>query len=120
MRIKPLPSLAAAVVVAGSAAAGAVLLLVLTQVTQLWQCYAVWTAIGLVMAGCLYEPCFALLTRTMGLRARRAITAVSLVAGLAGCGAAQAQVPPSAARPTTSVQVVARSSRRLYRRSYHE
>ena len=69
---------------AGSAAAGAVLMLVLTQVTQLWQFYAVWTAIGVVMAGCLYEPCFALLTRTMGPRARRAITAVSLVAGLAG------------------------------------
>lgn len=69
---------------AGSAAAGAVLLLMLTQVTQLWQFYGVWTAIGVVMAGCLYEPCFALLTRTMGLRARRAITAVSLVAGLAG------------------------------------
>jgi MFS family permease len=69
---------------AGSAALGAVLLMVLTQVTQLWQFYAVWTAIGVVMAGCLYEPCFALLTRTMGPRARRAITAVSLVAGLAG------------------------------------
>jgi MFS family permease len=69
---------------AGSAAAGALLLMALTQVTQLWQFYLVWTVMGVVLAGCLYEPCFALLTRTMGVRARRAITAVSLVAGLAG------------------------------------
>ena len=69
---------------AGAAIAGAVLLICLSRVTQLWQFYCVWALIGVVMAGCLYEPCFSILTRTMGMTARRAITAVSLLAGLAG------------------------------------
>ena len=69
---------------AGCGLAGAVLLVALSQVTALWQFYAVWAAMGVVLAGCLYEPCFSVLTRTMGANARRAITAVSLVAGLAG------------------------------------
>jgi predicted MFS family arabinose efflux permease len=60
------------------------LLALLSQVTQLWQFYLVWALIGVTLAGCLYEPCFSILTRTMGVHARRAITAVSLVAGLAG------------------------------------
>lgn len=71
-------------VLCGSAFAGAMLLVVLTQVTQLWQFYLVWFGIGIMLAGCLYEPCFAVLTRTLGLRARRGITIVSLMAGLAG------------------------------------
>jgi MFS family permease len=69
---------------AGSAATAAILLALLSQVTQLWQFYLVWALIGMTLAGCLYEPCFSILTRTMGVRARRAISAVSLVAGLAG------------------------------------
>src|SRR3546814_10702611 len=36
------------------------------------------------MALCLYEPCFAFLTRTRGGDARRAITRITLIAGLAG------------------------------------
>jgi predicted MFS family arabinose efflux permease len=36
------------------------------------------------MAGALYEPCFAFLTRTRGPDARRAITRITLVAGFAG------------------------------------
>ena len=68
----------------GAALSGAVLLLLLSRVTQLWQFYLVWAALGAAMAGCLYEPCFAVLTRIMGDRARQAITVVTLVAGLAG------------------------------------
>ncbi len=68
----------------GSALFGAGLLVLLSQVTQLWQFYAVWFLIGLAMAGCLYDVCFAVLTRAMGDRAKRAITLVTLVAGLAG------------------------------------
>ncbi len=68
----------------GSAVLGAGLLALLTQVTQLWQFYIVWFCIGVTLAGCLYEPCFAILTRTLGDRARRGITIVSLIAGLAG------------------------------------
>ncbi len=72
------------IVFAGSAVLGASLLVLLTQVTQLWQFYLVWFSIGVTLAGCLYEPCFAILTRTLGPRARRGITIVSLIAGLAG------------------------------------
>jgi hypothetical protein len=36
------------------------------------------------MAGTLYEACFAVLTRTMGMRSKQAITLVTLVAGFAG------------------------------------
>ena len=68
----------------GGTAAGALLLLALSQVTQLWQFYLVWSLMGVAIAGVLYEPCFAILTRTFDKRARAAITRVTLVAGLAG------------------------------------
>ncbi len=71
-------------VFAVSAMLGALLLVLLTQITQLWQFYLVWFGIGITLAGCLYEPCFAILVRTMGPRARRGITIVSLMGGLAG------------------------------------
>ena len=63
---------------------GAVLLCALSMVTQLWQFYLVWVAMGAAMAGCLYEPCFAIITRSFREDAKRAITLVTLVAGLAG------------------------------------
>ena len=68
----------------GSTAAGAVLLVLLSQVTELWQFWAVWLALGVVNAACLYETCFAILTVTLGAEARRAITMVTLFAGFAG------------------------------------
>lgn len=71
-------------VFAGSAFLGALLLLVLSTVIELWQFYVVWTGLGIAMAGALYEPCFAILTRAMGARAKQAITIVTLVAGFAG------------------------------------
>lgn len=43
-----------------------------------------WALIGLAQAGCLYETCFAFLTRRLGNGARAAITQVTLVAGFAG------------------------------------
>ncbi|MEL6766052.1 MAG: MFS transporter [Pseudomonadota bacterium] len=43
-----------------------------------------WLVAGLAMAGALYEPCFALITRCLRDGARRAITTVTLVAGFAG------------------------------------
>ncbi|MDF2232925.1 MFS transporter [Albimonas sp. CAU 1670] len=42
-----------------------------------------WIVVGAGAAFCLYEPCFALLTRTRGLEARRAIATVTLTAGFA-------------------------------------
>lgn len=71
-------------VFSGSAAMGGICLLLLSQVSQLWQFYAIWLVIGVAMAGSLYEPCFALLTRCAGSSARAAITRISLVAGFAG------------------------------------
>jgi MFS family permease len=68
----------------GSAILGSLLLVLLSMVTKLWQFYAVWVVIGVAMAGGLYEACFAILTRTMGTRAKQAITMVTLIAGFAG------------------------------------
>ena len=69
---------------AGGALLGAAMLLLLSQVTALWQFYCVWIGLGIAMSSTLYEACFAILTRTMGPRAKRAITLVTLVAGFAG------------------------------------
>ena len=68
----------------GCTLAGAVLLVLLSTVTELWQFYVIWLGLGIAMAGALYEACFAVLTRAMGLRAKRAITLVTLIAGFAG------------------------------------
>ncbi len=71
-------------VFAGGAALGAVMLALLSQVTALWQFYCLWIGLGVAMSSTLYEACFAVLTRTMGTQAKRAITLVTLVAGFAG------------------------------------
>lgn len=67
-----------------STAGIALLVALLGQVQSLWQFYLVWLGLGVVMAGALYDPCFAYLTRRFGVAARRAITRVTLVAGFAG------------------------------------
>lgn len=68
----------------GGALLGALMLVALSQVTELWQFYAVWVGLGLAMSVCLYEACFAIITVTVGSRARIAITTVTLFAGFAG------------------------------------
>lgn len=68
----------------GSALLGAVSLAALSTITMLWQFYLAWMLIGVAMAGALYEPCFAFLTRVMGSRSKQAITLVTLIAGFAG------------------------------------
>ncbi len=73
-----------AVLMGAAAAVGGVLLIALSQITQLWQFYAIWLLIGVCLAGSLYEPCFAIVTRARGMSAKRGITAITLVAGLAG------------------------------------
>lgn len=67
----------------GAAAAGALLLVALTQVGTHGGFLAVWALIGLCCSACLYEPCFAFLTRVSGARARGAITTITLIAGFA-------------------------------------
>lgn len=67
----------------GAALGGGLGLIALSFVEALWQFYAVWLCLGLAMAGCLYEPCFALVTRARGKDAKPAIIVITLVAGLA-------------------------------------
>jgi len=68
---------------AGAAVLGGLGVMALGSVQTLWQFYAGWIWIGLMMAGCLYEPCFAILTRARGMAARRPIVVITLVAGFA-------------------------------------
>ncbi len=70
-------------VMAGTAVVGGVTLSLLSLVTAQWQFYLLWGVIGLCLAGCLYEPCFALISRAHGARAKRAIITVTLIAGFA-------------------------------------
>ena len=72
------------VVFSGSAVLGSVFLAGLAWVEHPWQFYCLWFGIGVAMAGALYEACFSVLTHALGNEARRAITIVTLVAGLAG------------------------------------
>ncbi len=65
-------------------AIGGSCMILLSLVGQLWQFYLLWAAIGACMAGSLYEPCFALITRARGAQAKRSIIFVTLMAGFAG------------------------------------
>ena len=68
----------------GSAAIlGGLGLVLLSLVKQQWQFYAVWLLIGVAIAGCLYEPCFAIVTRSRGVNAKRPIILITLAAGFA-------------------------------------
>jgi len=62
---------------------GAIALTGLAAVPNADAFLAVWLAIGLAQGACLYEPCFAFVTRTAGSFARGGITRISLVAGFA-------------------------------------
>ena len=55
----------------------------LTQVQALWQFYAVWAWLGLMMGATLYDATFSVVTRARGAQARAAITAITLAAGFA-------------------------------------
>ena len=63
---------------------GGLCMMGLSLVTELWQFYLLWAVIGVCMAGSMYEPCFALITRARGSDAKRSIIFVTLVAGFAG------------------------------------
>ena len=68
----------------GGAILGAVLLALLSTVTERWQFFGIWIGLGVAMSSTLYEACFAVLVRSTGTEAKRAITIVSILAGLAG------------------------------------
>jgi MFS family permease len=63
--------------------AGASLLAGWSWIGALHAFYALWALIGVAMAGTLYDPAFAAMTRTFPRDYRRAITAVTLVGGFA-------------------------------------
>jgi MFS family permease len=67
---------------AGSVAA-TVLVLAWSRVESLAGFYAIWVGIGLAMAALLYEPAFAVVAKWFSRRRRQALTALTLVAGLA-------------------------------------
>ena len=66
-----------------SAVLGGVALLALSWIDALWQFYFWWGVIGISLAGCLYEPCFSLVTRARGKDAKRSIINITLIAGFA-------------------------------------
>jgi len=69
---------------AGGALAGGLCIGLLGLVQTLWQFYLLWCLIGVSTAFCLYDACFAVVVRATGTEARRPITLITLVAGLAG------------------------------------
>jgi MFS family permease len=70
------------VMTAGSLAA-ALLFALWSQVTHYGVFVAVWIGLGVAMSAVLYEPGFAVLARSLGNFARRGITVMTLVGGLA-------------------------------------
>lgn len=66
-----------------STLAGSGGLIGLSFATEIWSFYVSCAVVGLSMAGCLYEPCFALVTRARGNRARNTIILITLIAGFA-------------------------------------
>jgi len=71
-------------VLAGGALAGGLCIALVGLVQSLWQFYVLWCLIGVATAFCLYDACFAVVVRAAGSAARRPITLITLVAGLAG------------------------------------
>lgn len=70
------------VMTAGSVAA-TVLLLAWSRVESLGVFYLIWFGLGLALAATLYEPVFAVITRTFPKSYRKRITALTLVGGFA-------------------------------------
>jgi MFS family permease len=63
-------------------AAFAIALMGFVQTPVQW--LILWAVVGVALAGCLYETCFAFLTRRLGPEARPAIVRVTLIAGFSG------------------------------------
>ncbi len=70
-------------VMTGGSLAGAALLAAWSQTSSLPAFYALYLGLGVVLAMTLYDPAFAVLNTVLGVRARRAIMAMTLVAGFA-------------------------------------
>ncbi len=59
------------------------LLLAWSIVTELWQLYAIWAALGATFSAVLYEPVFAVMARELKADYRRGIVVVTLLGGFA-------------------------------------
>jgi MFS family permease len=70
-------------VMTACATLGVVLLLLWSVVTDAAAFYVIWLGMGIALSGTLYEPCFAVLTRTFPRTYRTKITALTLVGGFA-------------------------------------
>lgn len=70
-------------VMTGGSVLAAALFLVWSRVETYPAFLALWMGLGLAMSAVLYDPAFAVLTRRAGPHSRRAITAMTLVGGLA-------------------------------------
>ncbi len=68
---------------AGCGLIGGMLITALPEIHSQIGFYILWTVIGGAMAGCLYEPCFAVIVRYQGEKAKHGITVITLVAGFA-------------------------------------
>lgn len=73
-----------AILMTGSTLLGAAALFACSFITLSWQFLVLWAIIGMSLAGCLYEPCFAIVTRARGAGAKQAIILITLIAGFAG------------------------------------
>ncbi|MGB0695975.1 MAG: MFS transporter [Rhodospirillaceae bacterium] len=67
----------------GGMVLGGLALLLLGFAEHYWLFLLCWVLLGIAQGACLYEPCFAFLTRTTGAEATRNITKVTLLAGFA-------------------------------------
>ena len=56
-----------------SAVLGGIGLTLLSLIETIWHFYLVWILIGISIAGCLYEPCFAIVTKYRGEKAKHDI-----------------------------------------------
>ncbi len=63
------------------AAFGGVCLLLIPLVGTILEFYILWALVGIAMGTCLYDPCFAILTRHYSSKAKEAIVMVTLFAG---------------------------------------
>ncbi|MCY4275372.1 MAG: MFS transporter, partial [Gammaproteobacteria bacterium] len=55
----------------------------LSIVDSIFGFYFLWAIIGISLSGCLYDPCFALITRSQGRDAKQSITLITIIAGFA-------------------------------------
>ena len=65
----------------GGVVLGGVSLLFMPMVNSLEEFYILWAVVGIAMGACLYDPCFAILTRHYSSQAKEPIVMVTLFAG---------------------------------------